>query len=58
MKNIHLKQNFGVEEITYSLWAMVHGMASLQIGRLDNFDADFKTTDSIALQIFINGILE
>lgn len=52
-----LEKSFGIEEITYSLWAQVHGMASLQLSRLKNFQADFKTADRKALETFIRGLL-
>lgn len=55
--NIPVEKGFGAEEITYSLWAQVQGMASLQLGRLKGFQADFKTADRKALETFIGGLL-
>jgi len=54
---IKLERDFGAEEITYSLWALVHGMASLQISRLKNFEADFFEVDRNAIDVFIRGLL-
>jgi AcrR family transcriptional regulator len=56
-KEIGLQNGFGAEEMTYSLWALVHGMADLQLGRLKGFDADFKSVDRRAVEVFIEGML-
>ncbi len=50
------RDGFGPEEITYSLWAMMHGMGMLRITHLSEFQADFETANRQALEIFIAGL--
>lgn len=45
------------EQIAYTLWSMVHGMAMLQTSHLTNFDTDFEIIDREALQNLISGII-
>jgi AcrR family transcriptional regulator len=56
--DLEVGKDFGAEEITYSLWAFVHGMASLRLSRLKDFDADFETANRKALEIYIQGLLQ
>jgi hypothetical protein len=44
------------EELAYSLWAMVHGMATLQLVHLEGFHADFETIDRVALETYVAGL--
>jgi AcrR family transcriptional regulator len=44
-----------LEQIAYSLWAAVHGMAMLQCTHLANFDADFAAADRATLAALIDG---
>jgi AcrR family transcriptional regulator len=44
-----------IEQIAYSLWAIVHGMAMLQCTHLAGFDADFEGADRAALAALIDG---
>ncbi len=46
---------YGVEEITYSLWALIHGMSMLRLTTLQGFQADFPTINRQALVSFIAG---
>ncbi len=48
--------DYGVFEISYSLWAMVHGMAMLQLRYLRNLEFDFVSADRKAVQVFLNGL--
>lgn len=48
--------NYGVFEISYSFWAMAHGMAMLQLRYLRDLDFDFKSADRQAVQVFLNGL--
>lgn len=42
--------------ITYSLWSLVHGLATLQATYLRQFKWDFSTADRHALQTFVQGL--
>ena len=50
------KENFNAEEIAYSLWAFIHGMATLRLSQLRNFNADFEAINRNALETFIKGL--
>ena len=43
-----------VDYHTYSFWALVHGLAMLQITYLKHFDADFKRMDRGIISNFVN----
>ena len=45
-----------VEDISYVLWATVHGMAMLQITHLRGFDADFPHADRTGLEALVRGL--
>lgn len=47
---------FGAEEIAYTIWATVHGMAVLQHTHLRGFRADFTTTHRQALRRLLEGL--
>jgi hypothetical protein len=49
-------ENYGVFEISYNLWAMVHGMAMLQLRYLRDLEFDFKSADRKAVQVFLKGL--
>lgn len=53
---IRPRTDFSREEITYSLWAMVHGMGMLRLTHLRDFKADFETANRRALEIYIAGL--
>jgi len=46
------------EEITYGLWAYVHGMVSLRTSFLRDFDADFDTVNRRLLQTIIHCLFD
>ncbi len=48
--------NYGLFEIAYSMWAMAHGMAMLQVGYMRDFNFDFQTADREAVRTFVNGL--
>jgi len=50
------QDGYGAEEIAYSFWALIHGMSTLRLTQLRNFDADFETIDRKALETFIAGL--
>lgn len=45
------------EVLTYWLWSMIHGMATLQSGQLRGFDADFQRADRIGVERLLAGAL-
>ncbi|ETW98449.1 MAG: hypothetical protein ETSY1_18680 [Candidatus Entotheonella factor] len=47
-----------VELVSYSFWALVHGLAMLQITYLQHFDADFDRVNAVSLESFINDFAE
>lgn len=48
--------DYGAFEMSYSFWAMAHGMAMLQVRYLRNFEFDFSSADRQAVQTFIKGL--
>jgi len=56
--NLSLPNQYGLEEVTYALWAQIHGMATLRLNQLKNFDADFNNANRLTLEIFLNGIIQ
>jgi AcrR family transcriptional regulator len=53
---LQTSEGFGVMEISYSLWSLVHGMAMLQTQSLQGFPIDFERTDREALGRFLQGL--
>ncbi len=49
-------EDYSLEEIAYSLWSLVHGMAMLQQTHLCHFQADFEAIHRRTLQIFAEGL--
>jgi AcrR family transcriptional regulator len=52
---ITTQPEYGLNEVAYSLWAFVHGMAMLEQTHLRNFQTDFKALHRQALMIFAAG---
>lgn len=52
----HTHENYGVTEISYTLWALVHGMATLQVTYLDGYQLDFEAADRAGLERFAEGL--
>ncbi len=50
------QQNFAVEEIAFSLWSLVHGMAMLEQTYLRDVQPDFAPLNRQALQVFTAGL--
>lgn len=44
-----------LEDLAYSYWALVHGMASLEMNHLKGFDADFAKAQAGGIRIFLRG---
>lgn len=55
VKDIPSQQGYGDEEITYALWSMIHGMATLRLNQLKDFKADFDHIHRKSLEIFLQG---
>lgn len=53
---IIVKEGYGPEEIAYSIWAMIHGMAMLRLTHLRHFQADFEHNNRQALAVFMAGL--
>jgi AcrR family transcriptional regulator len=53
---IRAREGYGLEEIAYGIWALVHGMATLQQTHLRQYDANFPTVDRHVLEAFVNGL--
>lgn len=51
-----VSDDYGVFEISYSLWALAHGMAMLQVNYMRNFDFDFESADREAVHAFLKGL--
>ena len=46
----------GAHELTYGLWALVHGQVMLQLTHLSGFEADFSSMDRALVQRFLAGL--
>jgi AcrR family transcriptional regulator len=57
-EGIPSQQGYGLEEITYALWSQIHGMATLRLFQLRDFEADFDTVNRRTLEIFLKGLCE
>lgn len=55
-ESISLQKSFGLEEITYALWAQIHGIATLRSNQLKDFEADFNAVNRRSLEFFLKGI--
>lgn len=55
-EKIKLPENYDAEDITYALWSQIHGMATLKLNQLKDFEADFDRTNRQTLEIFLSGI--
>ncbi len=53
---IAARGGLGLEELAYGVWALVHGMATLQQTHLRQHDADFAAVDRHVLEAFVEGL--
>ena len=53
---IQTRADFGTLEIAYMVWAMAHGMASLQARYMPHLALDYDTADRHALRSMIAGL--
>lgn len=54
--HIQVSDDYDVFEIAYSLWAVAHGMAMLQVNYMRNFNFDFESADRRTVQVFLRGL--
>jgi AcrR family transcriptional regulator len=50
------RPGFGLVEMAYGAWAIVHGLAMLRVTSLRGFPIDFDAADREALQAFVRGL--
>ena len=55
-EGIKFQQDYGLEEITYTLWSLIHGMATLRVSQLRDFEADFQSINRRSIELFISGL--
>ena len=55
-ETITLTDDYHLEEITYALWAQTHGMATLLLNQLKDFEADFENANRRTLEFFLDGL--
>jgi len=53
---VRISNDYGFEEITYALWSLIHGMATLRFGQLRDFEADFASTNRRSIELFLRGL--
>ena len=54
---IHARADYNAMDISYSLWALAHGMATLQLTYLQNGPFNYKSADVHTLEVFLDGLL-
>ena len=50
------REGFGLQEMAYAAWAMVHGIAMLRITYLKGFPIPFESVDRESLSAFGRGL--
>ena len=55
--HVEIPEGLNTLELVYSYWAMVHGMAILQISNLQYVDYDFARVNGTILKTFIQGFV-
>ena len=50
-----IRPGYGVDEMAYSFWALVHGLAVLRKTRLRDLEADFDSLDRAALEALVRA---
>jgi len=56
-EGIKFQPDYGLEEITYALWSLIHGMATLRVSQLKDFEADFQSVNRRSIELFLSGLL-
>jgi AcrR family transcriptional regulator len=52
---IQTREGYGLNEIAYSMWALGHGLATLQLTNLSNVAFEYERADRAAIETFIKG---
>ncbi|MEM7032292.1 MAG: TetR/AcrR family transcriptional regulator [Chloroflexota bacterium] len=52
----HIAKHHDHEEVAYGLWSLVHGMATLYITQLEDFDRDWEAATERMLRTFTSGL--
>ena len=52
-----IRDEYAVENIAYSLWALMHGRVMLELTFLRNFQTDFDLAQRWAMRVFIKGLM-
>ena len=55
-EGIKFQPDYGLEEITYTLWSLIHGMATLRVCQLKDFEADFQSVNRRSIELFLRGL--
>ena len=55
-EGIKFQPDYGLEEITYTLWSLIHGMATLRVSQLKDFEADFQSVNRRSIELFLSGL--
>jgi len=55
-EGITFQPDYGLEEITYTLWSLIHGMATLRVSQLKDFEADFQSVNRRSIELFLSGL--
>ena len=55
-EGIKFQPDYGLEEITYTLWSLIHGMATLRVSQLKDFEADFQSVNRRSIEFFLSGL--
>ena len=55
-EGIEFQADYGLEEVTYILWALIDGMATLRVSQLKDFEADFQSINRRSIEVFLNGL--
>lgn len=53
---IYARADYQTVEISYTIWALVHGMAMLQAKYMGKLPVDFPAADRNAIQVMIEGL--
>ena len=54
--DVRITDEYGYEEITYALWALNHGAATLRSSQLRDFEADFDQANRRSIELFLKGV--
>jgi hypothetical protein len=52
-----VRVGYGLQEMAYAAWALVHGIAMLRLTYLEQFPADFDVVDQEVLRTLSDGLM-